>query len=512
MTDDPNAMVPLPGSERAPLPNATRVGPVEAGATATVTVVLRPAGGALAPLVTGDRRAVRAGRSASPDDVAAVGDFARSHGLEVRAVDLVARSVALTGDATAMARAFGADLGVYECEGATYRGRTGALHVPASLADAIVAVLGLDDRPQAQPHFRILAPTEAPPGAFTPVEIARLYDFPTDLDGAGQRVAIIELGGGYDVDDLTAYFNGLGLPVPTVTAVSVDGAANDPSGDPNSADGEVALDIEVVGAMAPGTAIEVYFAPNTTSGFYDAIAAALHREDTPPCAVSISWGGAESTWTPSSLDAYDALFADAAALGVVVTAAAGDGGSADRVDDGRAHADFPSSSPNVLACGGTRLSADGTTITAEVVWNEGSGGGATGGGVSDHFALPDYQRDAGVPPSANGGGSGRGVPDVAGDADPNTGYMVRVGGKDLVFGGTSAVAPLWAALVALAAQRAAGPVGFLHPFLYGQAHTSVCRDVTEGDNGAYRAGPAWDACTGWGSPRGAAFVAAVSSR
>jgi kumamolisin len=294
-----------------------------------------------------------------------------------------------------------------------------------------------------------------------------------------------------------------------VTAVSVDGASNQPVGDPNSADGEVLLDIEVVGAIATQAKIAVYFAPNTDQGFLDAITTAVHDNLRKPSVVSISWGGAESTWTAQSFTAYDQAFQDAGLLGVTVCCASGDDGSTDNVTDGAAHVDFPASSPNVLACGGTRLESSGGKITSEVVWNEGTGNGASGGGVSDQFPLPAYQAGAKVPVSVNPSHfQGRGVPDVAGDADPATGYQIHVDGQDAVFGGTSAVAPLWAALIALINQQLGKPVGFLNTALYAKG-TSGLTDITSGTNGAYQAGPGWDACTGWGSPSGQALLAAL---
>ena len=221
--------------------------------------------------------------------------------------------------------------------------------------------------------------------------------FPTSLTGAGQTVAIVELGGGYKTADLQTYFAGIGVKLPTVTAVSVDGAKNAPAGDPNSADGEVLLDIEIVGAIAPGARIAVYFAPNTDQGFLDAITTAVHDTVRKPTVVSISWGGPESSWTQQALSNYDQAFQDAAALGVTVCCASGDNGSSDGVNDGQSHVDFPASSPHVLACGGTRVTSTSGKLTAEVVWNDGASGGATGGGVSDFFALPAYQQSAKVP-------------------------------------------------------------------------------------------------------------------
>jgi kumamolisin len=233
-----------------------------------------------------------------------------------------------------------------------------------------------------------------------------------------------------------------------------------------------------------------------------------------PSVISISWGGPESNWTAQAMEQFDQAFQDAGAVGVTVCVAVGDQGSSDGVNDGLAHVDFPASSPNALACGGTTLNVSGDTILSEVVWNDSSsGGGATGGGISDQFPLPSYQQGVGVPPSANSGGKvGRGVPDVAADADPNTGYEVDIDGSSAVAGGTSAVAPLWAGLVARLNQALGKPVGFLNPNLYGPVHQAgAFRDITSGNNGAYSAGPGWDACSGWGAADGAKVLAALKS-
>jgi kumamolisin len=344
------------------------------------------------------------------------------------------------------------------------------------------------------------------------VQVAQLYQFPTGATGAGQTIALIELGGGYQQSDLTTFFSNLGITPPQVTAISVDSATNQPTGDPNSSDAEVLLDIEVSGAVAPGAAIAVYFAPNTSQGFLDAITTAVHDQTTNPNVISISWGGAESTWTSQAMQSYDQAFQDAVALGVMVCTASGDDGSDDDQTDGQAHVDFPSSSPNVLSCGGTTLESSNGNIQSEVVWNDGSGNGASGGGVSEIFPLPTYQQSANVPVSVNTGFVGRGVPDVAGDADPNTGYNVEVDGQAIVVGGTSAVAPLWSALIALLNQQLGKSVGFLNNSIYGALSTTGFNDIVSGNNGAYSAGPGWDACTGWGSPIGTALLSGLGGQ
>jgi kumamolisin len=393
------------------------------------------------------------------------------------------------------------------------------LSIPVEVADSVQGVFGLDERPTAKPRFRRLASRVGPRAAgdtsYTPNAVGKLYNFPTSGGGSGQTVGIIELGGGYTAADLSAYFTSLGIsPVPSVTAVSVDGASNLPVGDPNSADGEVLLDIEVVGAIAPKAKIAVYFAPNTDQGFLDAITTAVHDSARQPSVISISWGAAESGWTAQAMTAFNQAFQDAGLLGVTVCCASGDDGSNDGETDGAAHVDFPASSPNVLACGGTRLESSKGKITREIVWNQGPGNGATGGGVSETFPLPSYQSGVGVPVSVNPTHfKGRGVPDVSGDADPATGYQIHVDGKDGVFGGTSAVAPLWAAFVALVNGQNKKSLGFVNSVLYKAAATGKSfNDITSGNNGAYKAGPGWDACTGLGSPNGKTLLAATRKK
>ncbi len=457
---------------------------------------------------------------ASPSAIAKVERFAHHAGLTVVESSAPKRRVVLAGTATAMAQAFGADLARYKVPAygdQVYRVRTGMLTIPAELQGDVIAVLGLDNTPIARAHIRKRSThvkAHAATASFTPPQVAALYGFPQGINGSGQTVGIIELGGGYQAADLQAYFSQLNIPEPTVTAVSVDGGANTPGSD---ADGEVMLDIEVVGSIAPGANIAVYFTTNTDQGFIDAITDAVHDTTRKPSVVSISWGGPEDSWTQQSQTAMNAALQDAATLGVTVTVAAGDSGSTDGTADGKLHVDFPASSPYALACGGTKLTGSGSSISSEVVWNETtSQEGATGGGVSTVFALPSYQSSAKVPVQPEANFAGRGVPDVSGNADPSTGYTVRVDGQDQVVGGTSAVAPLWAALVALLNQQLGTPVGYLNPKIYPLGEAAF-RDITSGTNddsnlGYYRAGAGWDACTGLGSPNGTALLNALMSK
>ena len=515
------AKVPLKGSARAAVPGARELAPADATERMEVSVLVRRRGlgemqARVAALASGGRsRGVMSrdefarAHGADPADIAAVRAFAAAHGLAVLEEHAARRTVILAGTAAQFCTAFSVQLHRMTHAGGTYRGRTGEILLPSELAGVVEAVLGLDNRPQAKPHYRIRPPADASNAraaasnsvSFSPTQIAELYGFPAGA-GAGETVAIIELGGGFRPADLDTFFAGLGLTLPSVVAVSVDHGTNSPTGAGNGPDGEVMLDIELVGAIANQAQIAVYFAPNTDAGFLDAITTAIHDITHKPSVISISWGGAENSWTTQAMTAMDSAFQAAAALGITVCCASGDNGSSDGATDGGDHVDFPASSSFALACGGTSLLASRSGIESETVWNGGSGGGATGGGISSLFPLPTWQNSLSA---TDGQGrvvplTMRGVPDVAGDADPATGYNVRVDGADAVIGGTSAVAPLWAGLVARITGIKGRPAGFLNPQLY--ANPGALRDVTQGNNGDFRASAGWDACTGLGSPRG----------
>jgi len=457
---------------------------------------------------------------ADPADLEAVRNFAKANGLNVVSEHAARRTVVLSGTVAQFNAAFSVKLQKFSHPTGTYRGRTGAIQLPQELDGVIEAVLGLDNRSQAKPHFRVRPAGNdkknkkkkhadaAAPVSFTPSQVASLYGFPSGT-GAGQCVAIIELGGGFRAADLTAYFTSLDVGSPNVSAVSVDQGENAPTGDANGPDGEVMLDIEVVGSIAPAANIVVYFTPNTDAGFLDAVTTAIHDTTNRPSVISISWGGPESTWTAQAMTAMDDAFQAAATMGITVCVASGDSGSTDGVGDGADHVDFPASSPFVLGCGGTTLQATQSSITSEVVWNNGANGGASGGGISSFFPTPSWQ--VGKKAAQRNGTTialaKRGVPDVAGDADPDTGYNVRVDGANTVIGGTSAVAPLWAGLIARINQTNGAPVGYLNPQLYNKPQ--ALRDITQGSNGDFVAAMGWDACTGLGTPNGPALQSAV---
>jgi kumamolisin len=324
------------------------------------------------------------------------------------------------------------------------------------------------------------------------------YNWPSGLAGGGV-IAVVELGGGWVQSDIDAFFQSIGQPSPQITDVSVDGTQNSPNqsvGSPDDPDYEVALDIQVSGAAyyaATGRAatIRVYWSQD--------IASAVEMASSDGCDVcTISWGSDEANWGNTAAEQMESAAQTATAAGMIVFAAAGDNDSSDGGQT-PANVDCPSSCPHVVACGGTYK-----TPTEETVWNDNPGqttGEGTGGGYSTIFPVQAFQIGAPLAPAGTSYGSGRMVPDVAADADPNTGYEIIVHGAQAVVGGTSADAPLFAGLFASFGSK----LGFVTPTLW--ENQGAFNDITVGDNGLYSAGPGPDPCSGIGSPIGTSIAA-----
>ncbi len=470
-----------------------------------------------------------------------IGSFAAAHNLRVIRARADSRDIVVRGTARAMQEAFSTDLRIAEFNGRKCRVRQGEISVPSHLAAAVSSVTGLDNRPFAKPHFRLgrqvahaagVGSTVVPVAetAFTPIEIASLYNFPAEFDGEGQTIAILELDGGFRPAELAVYFQEMGIRQPTITVVPfAGGGANNPGTnalDPFCRDAEVMLDLQVAGAMAPGANILVYFArDDSDESFLAAMSAIVHDSERRPDIISISWGGPEPTATGQFREDFDQLLQSAAHLGITVCAATGDNASPDfaasdpRWDHG-SHVDFPACSPWALACGGTRISVEGGAIAGEDVWFDGPHDG-TGGGVSRIFPLPDYQKYLALPRAADPDGPVmRGIPDVAANAAPASGFRILCNGQRFPdpeknvapMGGTSAVAPLWAALVARINQALGQRCGFINPVLYELSTAqglSIFRNPASGTNGAYSAKAGWNPCTGLGSADGTKLLHAI---
>ncbi len=541
---DADTPIDLAGSHRTPVAGATRTGRTRADSPVTVTVKLRRRAAMTHDVSSGEalsRDQLAEAFGADPDDLKRVTDTFEALGLSVADASLATRSLTLTGSAGAMEAAFGVELSDYAIPGGGYRGRTGAVQLPASVSDLVVGVFGLDDRKVARRRHRLrthahdagdLAGGAATP--LTPAQLTARYSFPPG-DGAGQTVGLLEFGGGFQPADLNQFCDLAGVgAAPEVRVVSVGGAPTDQIDD---ATGEVMLDVEVIAGACPGARIAIYFAAWTEQGWLAALDAALQDKANDLGVLSISWGAPEEAdiWTPQAMQQVNEALKDAAALGITVCVATGDDGSSDGVKDGRAHVDFPASSPFALAVGGTTIpgaAAAGVPSGPDRAWKLGDGlradsGGSSGGGVSGVFPRPSWQAGLTVAPVNAGGLAGRCVPDLAVNADWTTSpYLTVVNGASKAGGGTSAAAPLVAALITrINAARASGGkprVGCLTPRLYTAATAGgpplghlVCVDVVEGDNataaaGGYEAGPGYDAVSGWGTPDGVKLAAALS--
>ncbi len=550
--------VELSGSEKVLPPGATMAAAIPGDETFEVTVRLRRRK-ALPPLKGRPQqpltRAEYASRyGAGSADVAKVEAFAKHFKLQILDVQVGERSVILCGSVAQFAQAFHVELRQHAlADGSSYRGRVGTISIPAELEGIVVGIFGLDNRPVVRRSARRAAgasraavagaagafQTKGPVRAFYANELAKLYHFPVDLDGRGETIGIVELGGGFVQADLDLYFQQAGVAAPpNVTVATVPGgASNAPAPhDPNGPDVEVLLDMEVAGAVAPGARMVMFFAKDgSDQQTLRGILTAIHDAAADVSVISLSWQGTEydaSMGTGADFavqkqyqDNFNAALETAAHLGITVCIASGDYGSAcaplddlTQPWDGKAHVSFPASSPFALACGGTHIIAATGGALEEEVWHPSANVG-TGGGISRYFKLPDYQRQAVSEHAVNpAGGAGRGVPDVAANAAEESGYRVRVDGhwypdaehKFLPIGGTSAATPLWAGLIALLNQGLGTRLGFVNPLLYKlAAETGAFHDVTKGNNGDYKAGPAWDACTGLGTPDGEKLLAAL---
>jgi kumamolisin len=533
-------LIPLPGSER-PAPGVPRVRDVDPGERFDVTVTLPgpmlPDPGVGEPLT---RAQLEREHGADPNTIAQVTQALERLGLTVTDSSALTRSLRVSGTAAQLEAAFRPGLGIYSHpEQGEFRGREGQLQVPAELEGLITGVFGLDERRVAhrrRPGGGVLPQALGAAGqALTPAQLASHYSFPAG-DGSGQTVAIAEFGGGYFADDLQTFCARQGTPVPKVSAVGVNGTPvltlaqiqqlpQQQRQQQLDDSVEVNMDVQIVAGLAPGAEQIVYFSSFDEQGWVDLLGEVIAGRPAPAVALSISWGLAEDApdWSAAARSAIDERLRAAAALGITVCVAAGDDGSADQISDGRAHVDFPASSPHALAVGGTML-----TGGTDVVWWEspgertGSGGGATGGGVSVVFPRPSWQ-DVRIASLNAGAIDGRVIPDIAALAGPPFYDLIFIG-QDQPNGGTSAATPLWAALIALLAASSDRPwkPRFLAPLLYaaaapggGIAGAVGCTDVTSGDNTSstlgrgYSAGPGFDAVSGWGVPNGSALLHAL---
>jgi kumamolisin len=475
---------------------------------------------------------------ASPRDADKVARVLKTFGLKIESTSLDSRSMRVSGTVAAIEAAFHARLGIYESarEG-RFRDREHGYKVPPGLDGIITAILGLGER-------RVVKKRLAAGGGdialkpFGPADFERHYHFPPG-DGARQKIAIAEFASVYFADDVAAYCKTYKRLVPKIALVPIHmrlknrkQVAKLPRAERNDAlddAKEVMMDTEIIAGLCPKASISVYFAHDTQKGWVDMLDRVIRDR---PVVFSMSWGATEDgrDWAPAAIDAINERLQLAAALGITVCVSSGDDGSSDEQTDGRAHCAFPASSPFVLAVGGTQMEhQEGQLI--ERVWHKKPGrrtpnrkrkSGATGGGVSTRFPRPKWQAVK-VASLNQGSIDGRVVPDVTALSGPPW-YAMVLNGKWTTGGGTSASAPLWAALIARI--NALLPKDkrqrFLTPQLYKASALGeplgkhVCRDVTIGHNASiphpgkgYEACEGFDAASGWGTPVGTSLLLAL---
>jgi kumamolisin len=379
------------------------------------------------------------------------------------------------------------------------------LHAPAAIAHIVRGVFGLDEwprehgmRPKTEPTLPEHNPSKKMQ-PFSAAQLEKMYDLPHG-DGAGQVIGILQFGGTFEADDFAACMQWQGVPLPAVTPKRVDEAASKHELQ-SSFDTELALDTQIAGALAPGARLVLYSAPHSERGFLDALAAAIFEGADRPDVFSISFGWAEPYWTSSAIALVDDLLACAALVGMSVFCASGDDGAETSIT-GKPLVLAPASSPFAHACGGTSLEDANGSPAAEHAWE------STGGGFSAHFAAPSWQTAALAEAKRLGVEGGRGLPDVVAQVQP--GFRVVIGGQRKAAGGTSAVAPFWAALTARFNQKLGKASGFYAPLLYsGATETALFAEVVLGDNGQYKAHAGWNPCTGLGTPKGTGILSAL---
>ncbi len=453
---------------------------------------------------------------AKQEDRDQVAACVRARGMHVVESSPQLASVRISGTVRDFEEFFKVKFADYRSGDCEFRSYEGELHIPRELQGIVESVLGLDNRALARHHHFMRR--EAGATSVDPRHVAALYDFPSIESAAGQSIAIIENGGGFHRSDLEHYCQQHHIAAPKITVVNVDGTPNAPASkeligrgidqqvsDPDERASvmwtiETTLDIQLAAAFAPGAHIVVYFCDGTEHGQYHALMTALTDREHRPAVISCSWGTMESDVSRPFVDAMKPVFEAAALMGVTICVSTGDVFAQPAVA-------FPSSSPYVLACGGTHL---GITGEFETVWNEEfeKHHMASVGGVSSLHEEPIWQRTAGI--AKKTGKRGRGVPDVAGKADLAGGYSMTVGGREIAMGGTSAAAPLWAALLSVINAKTGTRAGWINPLLYRSSFREATRETTRGTNGVYHAGEGWNACTGWGSPKGQQLLAALS--
>lgn len=471
---------------------------------------------------------------AKVESLEAVKSFAANNNLAVLESDLRSGRVLLSGKSGDFQKAFDIELHDYATNNGVVSSHAGAIGLPKDIAPHVRAVFGVDQRIVASSNYKVqvmaeevvaaesnqsLAPVSHDEflkvGGYRATDIAHAQNIPLRTGGEGQHGAFISLGGGVDLPDYNLFFTKHGLQQPKpLRIVEVDGAKNSP-GNPHLGDTENALDGLQLQSIAPKAEISMILGPNNNKGLVDVFERSIFPRigEAQNTVVSASWGLAEHLQTTQAVNALSITFRQAAIRGVQVFAGAGDNGA--RALSPTHQPEYPASDPNVVGVGGMKTVLNNEGKFASIsAWNEGENS-STGGGVSKIFRLPRWQKDVGVPPNIDTGRVGRGVPDISTNAAKATGYPVRVGGQDIVIGGTSAGAPLYAGMMlnlnAELAMLNIKPITPLNPWMYARAKSGIFNDVTVGSNNGYFSKEGWDPVTGLGWVDGVKMLEAMKA-
>lgn len=500
--------VPVRGSERRPSQEIGHVVAIDPQEQLTITISLKP-GQPIPEFNQGhlhpherklyEREDFWELYRADSKSIEVVVDFAHQHGLTIICADALKRIVVVRGTVQNLSQAFGVYLTWEVTDDKRFRSLHGPIYLPRDVSKHVKAVFGFDDRPPNStglPRPNLGNSVPFPPYSRFATEVSQIYQFPPG-DGTGQVIGLLQFGGGYQTADLAPYFAAVTAgQIPSISAVSINGQINSPGKDQDR-DREVTMDLQIASAVAPGAKFVVYFSDWSAAGIEAALNYAVNDSVNKPTVISCSWGWPENDsafWSDQSISLIEQHLCCAAHLNITVLFGSGDTGT----DDGCL---YPSSSAYSLAVGGTSL----PTLDTESVWNS-YNGYATGGGISSKVAPVAWQ--SGLSSGDGNALTGRGLPDVSACADPGTGYRFYFKQGWTTGGGTSAATPLWAGLIARLNQNKAMQLGFINPLIYG-ALKSTFHDITSGNNGAFRAQPGWDCCTGWGTPNGNAISAAL---
>lgn len=463
------------------------------------------------------RAKFRGMHNTTKEDIGKLKEYFDGFGLTIKTIKLTERWIAVKGKIADIERALKIDILRYDFDNLVYFFHNGVMQIPHKIAHLVEAITGINKAPIKEkkvfPRQIDVKNAILEGRAVSAKDFERLYNFPKGLDGSGECLGIISLGGGYDKEVLKKYFKKQGIAMPDISWVPVGDGKNDP-GKNLEYDYEVYMDVEIAACLAPGAKIVVYFAKNHKSNILKAFKQAIHDDKNKPSVISLSWGSLEDTFSMRDAHTLNNALKEAANLNITLVCSSGDLGSSGMPNQQGENMQLPASSPYVLAVGGTQTHIEDNKILHEDVWKQDQEmegqlmHGSSGGGFSKRFPMPKYQSE--VLPLEFTRKNKRGLPDVSANASTFPGILLSVGQTEQISMGTSASTPLWAALLIRVNQKMTQlglpHIGFIHPFIYKDEFRPLFNQVVSGSNGKYEATAGWDPCTGLGTPNGEVFL------